>query len=184
MKIRIPLKSVFIRHIRTYGTGGKTLVSSIAIRMLLCPLVVSFLLCFVLRMEINLLAANTLITVMAIFIPLLFTALISLHDTRQNIRSRIDLHPSETTKLEYLLEKYETLADNVSFILASSIVELVFLLFSICIPNSSLFSSSTLISWLVLSTFSTFVIYFLLVILCHIVFVVERLSSLVKVTAK
>lgn len=184
MKLRIPLASVIIRHVQTYGIGSRARGQREMIKMLLAPFALSAVLCFVWRMGVNPQSANTLVTVMAIFIPLLFTALISLHDTRQTIRTRIDLHQSETTKLEYLLAKYESLADNVSFILAVSIVELVLLLISICIPEPKIMSSSSLGSWLMLSTFNTIVIYLLLVILCHIVFVVERLSSLVKVTPK
>ncbi len=121
---------------------------------------------------------------MAIFIPLLFTALISLHDTRQNIRSRIDLHPSETTKLEYLLVKYENLADNVSFILAVSILEITLLLISMCMPRLIVNLMTPVQSSVLVSIFSTLVIYMLQIILFHIVFVVERLASLIKVTTK
>ncbi len=181
MSINIPLLIVVIRHYQTYADGkGKMGTYWLAFKMLILPLLVSVVICFPLAIYLKNQATNALLTVMAVFVPLLFTALISLHDTRQNLKTRQDNDPSQTTKYEYLLTKYEHLADNVSFILILSVLELILLFTMICVSGNLRKSPSVTI----VSLYNTLVFYLLQVILYHLIFVIERLAALIKVTSK
>ncbi|MFA5282142.1 MAG: hypothetical protein WC368_05435 [Candidatus Cloacimonadaceae bacterium] len=175
---RLPLLPIMLRHFATYGYK-RTAMSTVMmyVKMLLIPLMISVLLVVFGKVALKSTAIDSLITVMAVFTPLLFTALISIHDTRQNLRSRLDQDESQTTKLEYLLEMYEQLADNTSFVLAVSILELIVLFAVICF---SLSSEASMVKRLV----DIIIIYLLQLILYHIVYVVERLSSLIKVSSR
>lgn len=185
MSIRIPMLTVVLRQMQTYGDDrSKRERNALIFKILVFPLLLSFVLCFPCAIRINSQASNSLITVMAVFIPLLFTALISLHDTRQNLRTRLDNDPSQTTKYEYLLTKYEYLADNTSFILAVAILELILLFIMICIPESAQELISALGYKVVSAFYYTVIIYLLQIILYHLFFIIERLSSLIKATSK
>ncbi len=178
MIMRLPLLPIMRRHFATYGYK-RTVISTVGmyVKMLLIPLLISVLLVVYGKVSLNSTAIDSLITVMAVFTPLLFTALISIHDTRQNLRSRLDNDKDQTTKLEYFLDMYEQLADNTSFVLAVSIMELTTLFAVICF---SLSDGSSLVKRMV----DILILYLLQLILYHIVYVVERLSSLIKVSSR
>lgn len=180
--MKIPLKAIYQRQLLTYEPKNTNKKGWRICTMQIIPFFISVILCFNLGFKIPSNVVDTLVTVMSIFIPLLFTALISLHDTRQNLRVRMDMHKSDTTNIDYLLQKYEQLADNVSFILAVSIIELIVLLVMLFCPGSLVQNLSAFWSWFTKALVSTIVVYLLQIILFHIVFVIERLASLVKVS--
>lgn len=175
---RLPLLPIMLRHFATYGYKRTAISTALMyVKMLVIPLIISILIVGLGKVSLTDSAIESLITVMAIFAPLLFTALISIHDTRQNLRSRLDQDASQTTKLEYLLTMYEQLADNTSFVLAVSILELMALFAVICFPLNS---GSSLVKQVV----DVLILYLLQLILYHMVYVVERLASLIKVSSR
>lgn len=185
MCVKIPMMAILIRHLQTYGFGKSTKkgVKNL-LKLLVFPFVLAIFVAFPLGFAFKTQIFNSLITIMAIFVPLLFTALISLHDTRQNLRARLDDDPGQFTKISYLLEKFEHLANNVSFILVVAICELMLLLVIIWVGDSA-------VSWFSQKTFlilraatNSIVLYLLGVILIHLVHVIERLSALISVTPK
>lgn len=175
---RLPLMPIILRHFSTYGYKRSMSSTMIMfVKMLFIPLVISILAVLIGKVSLSESAIDSLITVMAVFTPLLFTALISIHDTRQNLRSRLDQDESQATKLEYFLTMYEQLADNTSFVLAISILELIALFIVVCF---SLSNGHTQLKMF----FDCLILYLLQLILFHIIYVVERLSTLIKVSSR